>query len=134
MPGIGVPGISLGSCIFLGWMLHRSSRRSSLTAMKRVFLFLILSLGLSPFFTAGGQARRVQPSPNGKANQREARPEPTITPIAIANQPDQSVATTDDSDEVVKVDTQLVTFPVRVMDRKNRFIGGLDETNFKVYE
>ena len=102
--------------------------------MKKVFSFLILSISLSPFFSASGQARRVQPAPNGKANQREARPQPTATPVANSSaENDQTVADNDDG-EVVKVETELVTFPVRVMDRRNRFIGGLNKTDFKVYE
>ena len=102
--------------------------------MKKVFSFLILSISLSPFFSASGQARRVQPAPNGKANQREARPQPTATPVANSTaENDQTVADNDDG-EVVKVETELVTFPVRVMDRRNRFIGGLNKTDFKVYE
>ena len=32
------------------------------------------------------------------------------------------------------VDTKLVTIPVRVMDRKGRFLPGLAKENFKVYE
>jgi Ca-activated chloride channel homolog len=42
-------------------------------------------------------------------------------------------ASIDDSGEVIKVDTQLVTVPVRVMDKKGRFVGGLTKENFKVF-
>jgi VWFA-related protein len=39
-----------------------------------------------------------------------------------------------DSGDVISVDTRLVTIPVRILDRKNRFVGGLNQENFKVYE
>jgi Ca-activated chloride channel family protein len=103
--------------------------------MKKVLLFSILSLGLSPLFIATGQARRISPpSSTGKINQRTSEATPTPTPLAVTSaQLDDNSATADDGG-VVKVETQLVTFPVRVMDRKNRFIGGLGKSDFKVYE
>jgi VWFA-related protein len=39
-----------------------------------------------------------------------------------------------ESDEEVRVDTNLVTLPVSVLDREGRFIGGLDETDFVIFE
>ncbi|MEO7658563.1 MAG: VWA domain-containing protein, partial [Pyrinomonadaceae bacterium] len=39
-----------------------------------------------------------------------------------------------DDDDVIRVSTQLVAVPVRVMDRKGRFIGGLGKENFRVFE
>ena len=37
-------------------------------------------------------------------------------------------------DEVIKVTTQLVTVPVRVMDKSGRFIPGLKKDDFRVFE
>src|SRR5215212_2928650 len=105
-----------------------------LTTMKKVLLFSILSLGLSPLFIANGQARRISPPPStGKINQRSTEPAPTPTPPAGTSAQFEDNSAAPDDGEVVKVETQLVTFPVRVMDRKNRFIGGLDKSNFKVF-
>jgi Ca-activated chloride channel homolog len=74
----------------------------------------------------------------GKSNQRNARPEasPTPTPAAvpIAVEPASSASTTIDEGDIIKVNTQLVSIPVRVMDKKGRFIGGLAKENFRVYE
>ncbi|MEO6051045.1 MAG: VWA domain-containing protein [Pyrinomonadaceae bacterium] len=39
-----------------------------------------------------------------------------------------------DDGEIIKVNTQLVSIPVRVMDKKGRFIGGLAKKTFKVFE
>lgn len=36
--------------------------------------------------------------------------------------------------DVVAVDTRLVTIPVRIIDRQNRFVGGLTQDSFKVFE
>jgi VWFA-related protein len=42
--------------------------------------------------------------------------------------------TKSDDDEIVKVDTNLVTMPVSVLDREGRFISGLQQGDFKVFE
>jgi Ca-activated chloride channel homolog len=39
-----------------------------------------------------------------------------------------------DDPEVIRVNTQLVSIPVRVMDKKGRFVGGLGREKFKVLE
>ncbi len=39
-----------------------------------------------------------------------------------------------DDGEVIKVSTQLVSVPARVMDRTGRFVGGLTRDDFRVYE
>jgi VWFA-related protein len=39
-----------------------------------------------------------------------------------------------DEDEVVRVDTNLVTMPVSVLDREGRFISGLQQRDFRIFE
>jgi len=39
-----------------------------------------------------------------------------------------------DEDEIVKVETNLVTMPVSVLDREGRFISGLAQKDFKIFE
>ena len=84
--------------------------------------------------TVNGQSRRVAPGRGtDKPNNRPAAvstPTPTPTPATEELPQDAS----DSSDDVVSVETQLVTIPVRVMDRKNRFITGLRQENFQVFE
>ena len=41
---------------------------------------------------------------------------------------------TDDDSDVVKVETNLVTMPVSVLDREGRFISGLQQRDFKIFE
>ena len=76
------------------------------------------------------QSRRVPPGKGAdKPNQRPV-PLPTPTPQPVAR---EDVAS-DAEDDVVEVDTRLVTIPVRILDRRNRFIGGLKQENFRVFE
>jgi VWFA-related protein len=101
--------------------------------MKKYPLLLLL-LG---FCIASGfaQAHRVPPPTGGKANQRspQATPKPTPTP-EDSGEADPIVESVVDSGDVVKVDTKLVTIPVRVVDRNNRFVGGLARADFTVLE
>jgi VWFA-related protein len=79
----------------------------------------------------------------------------TPTPPVIANDPYKDSATAtppvliggnkkptpaatpppaNDDDEVIKIETNLVTMPVSVLDRDGRFISGLQERDFKIFE
>ncbi len=90
------------------------------------FLALVLLGGVSSFIA---QSRRENPQESGKANKRTVESTPTPTPG------DEHVRDAfRDEDEVIKVNTQLVSVPVRVMDKKGRFIGGLQKENFTVIE
>jgi VWFA-related protein len=40
----------------------------------------------------------------------------------------------DDPDEIVKIETNLVTMPVSVLDRDGRFVSGLQQQDFKIFE
>lgn len=54
-----------------------------------------------------------------------------------AREPQQSATSstqTSGEDEVVKVETNLVTMPVSVVDRDGRFIAGLGQRDFKIFE
>jgi hypothetical protein len=109
--------------------------------MKKIvaLLFAVLCLGLSGAFA---QSRRANPDESGeKANKRPplAAPSPTpveataASPIVIETERNESNNAADDS-EVIRVDTNLVTIPVKVSDRKNRFVAGLAKEDFKVWE
>lgn len=106
--------------------------------MKKFAVLLCLALVCGGFENVSAQARRVTPSSStsGKPNQRpETKPTPTPEPQNVADANDSSdPVPVDPSDEVIRVDTQLITIPVKVSDRKNRFFGGLKKENFKVFE
>lgn len=91
--------------------------------MRKAFLLLLVIVAVS---TAVAQSGRLPPTGTGKPNARAA--EPTPSPAKTPEEP------TSEESEVVKVDTQIVTVPVRVIDRKGRFVGGLAKENFKVFE
>jgi VWFA-related protein len=76
------------------------------------------------------QSRRVVPTGTDKANGRA--PQPLSTPTPTPTVPEKQTA--QDDGEVLKVETRLVTVPVRVIDRRGRFIGGLSKDDFKVFE
>ena len=86
---------------------------------------------------------------------RSTRPRvaPTATPPRILNAPPPTVtqsgpptliggsrpvpaptATPEGDDEVIRVETNLVTMPVSVLDRDGRFISGLQQKDFKIFE
>jgi len=91
----------------------------------RTLLILLLLACLTSVVSA--QSRRVPPGGAAKPNARA--PQPTPTPAKTRT---EEPAT--EEKEIVKVDTELVTVPVRVLDRKGRFVGGLTQENFHVLE
>ncbi len=57
------------------------------------------------------------------AGDQTRRPMPTPTPDSA-----------DDGTEVIKIETNLITMPVSVLDRDGRFISGLDQRDFRIFE
>jgi len=87
-----------------------------------------------------GQASKPSSGSVNKANARPtSSPSPTPTPIADA---DTATAAAVDSDndtlrpdgDIITIETQLVSLPVRVMDKKGRFAAGLKKEDFSVTE
>ena len=97
----------------------------------KVIVFLLLATVAVMSYQA--QSRRVAPTGTGKANERAPQPLATPTPVPTPENKTISENATDGG-EVFKIDTSLVTVPVRVIDRKGRFVGGLTKDNFKVFE
>ena len=76
------------------------------------------------------QSRRIPPnSGTGKTNQRATTPTPTPTPSSTAGQTPEPTTDIPDGIEEVSgvesIETRLVTLPIRVIDRKGRFVGGV---------
>ncbi|MBP6004310.1 MAG: VWA domain-containing protein [Pyrinomonadaceae bacterium] len=95
--------------------------------MKLCFLTIFIMIAAAS--AAYPQSGRVVPGGNGRSNQRT--PEPTSTPVVASVSEAADVV---DDEDVIKVETQLVSMPVRVMDKKGRFAGGLVKENFRVFE
>ncbi|HEX8369024.1 MAG TPA: VWA domain-containing protein [Pyrinomonadaceae bacterium] len=107
--------------------------------------FAVVFLSIFFLFNSAGifaQARRVTTTTtdgSGKANKREPKPVETPKPQATPTEETAPTATAPneaavDDGEVISVNTNLVTIPVRISDRDNRFIGGLKKEDFKVFE
>jgi Ca-activated chloride channel homolog len=97
---------------------------------QRISSVLLLPLLMTGAVALYAQAGRNQLKTDGKANQRPTVPQATPTPLP----PAKETASVADDGEVIKISTQLVSIPVRVMDKKGRFIGGLGKESFKVFE
>ncbi len=92
-----------------------------------VFLSAVLCLNCIQMFA---QSRRVLPedSVNKKANTRPAKP---------AENPENQIEedpNIESVDEIIKIDTEIVTIPVKVLNRTGRFISGLKKEDFQVFE
>lgn len=87
---------------------------------------------------------RVAPTPAPSIKNETANPATDRRPPVLTNQngarPSTSPTPTAGSvlspkeDEVVRIDTNLVTMPVSVLDREGRFISGLQQRDFKIFE
>lgn len=96
--------------------------------MKKSLFVLCLFGFILCASVAFGQSRRItQPASTEKLNRR-----PASVPTPEAELPDDPAAS--DDGEVISVETNIVSIPVRVVDKKGRFIGGLKRENFKVFE
>ena len=98
--------------------------------MKRISLLLfpaIFALGSASFFLGSGVAE-AQSDPSGRT--RTATP----TPVATSAKPAATPPKITEEEGVIKVDTELVNLNVRVIDRNNRPINGLAQSEFKIFE
>ncbi|MEP6704752.1 MAG: VWA domain-containing protein [Acidobacteriota bacterium] len=95
--------------------------------MKRVYylgLFALISLLFVSEYLPG--AVRAQQTSGGASSKRKATPTPIGTPIPAP--------TVREEDVVEKVETELVNLNVRVIDRNNRPINNIQESEFKIFE
>lgn len=104
-----------------------------------IFAFFSVIIGVNAVLIAA-QSRRVPTTEAGKTNKRPAQTTPTPTPTPTpedentTNIEPVAVAEPVNEDDIIKVATSVVTIPVKVLDRKNRFISGLTKEDFKVWE
>lgn len=109
--------------------------------MKKLAVFALFLgfIGVNVLLISA-QSRRVPTNDSGKANKRPAQTSPTPTPTPTPEDENttniEPVAVSEpvNEDDIIKVDTSIVTIPVKVLDRKNRFISGLNKEDFKVWE
>jgi hypothetical protein len=124
-------------------ILKMSFQKSSKSGEKmRYSLLIILLLALVSVVPCAAQGVRPAMPANEKANKRT--PAPTPAPV-VASAPEKTEkvetaplpATENDGEEdggVINVETSLVTVPFKVLDRSGRFVGGINQSEFEVYE
>lgn len=110
--------------------------------MKKLAVFLItLGTLVVGAFGQGNTSTRPRVAPTATPPRILNAPPATIDdsgpPVLInGNKPTTSATPPPaaEDDEVIKVETNLVTMPVSVLDRDGRFISGLQQKDFKIFE
>ncbi len=115
--------------------------------MKR-FAFILMCLcflSLAVSAQSGKTTRpRVVATPTPQVDSPVSQPTATRPPVLkgdtkTATQTNPATATAPDAvveedDEIIRVETNLVSFPVSVLDRDGRFISGLQKGDFQIFE
>ena len=97
--------------------------------IKFCLAFVIGSICTSISFS---QAARGETAPTKKANKRPVeKPVEKKKPTFANGKTDDGIET---DDEVLTINTDLVTLPVRVLDRQGRFISGIKKGEFSLFE
>jgi Ca-activated chloride channel family protein len=94
--------------------------------MKRISIVLLIAAAALSVYLSPSNARTAAAA--------VPTPTPTPTPSSAATAKPTATPKTDDPDEVIKVDTELVNLSVRVIDRNNRPINNLQQKDFKIFE
>jgi len=115
--------------------------------MKSFVALLLLALAAIPLFGQGTRPRvAATPAPPVITDQSGTVERPSRTnsgppvlgggvrPSATPPGTTTTSPKTDDGNEVIRVETNLVTMPVSVLDRDGRFISGLQQKDFKIFE
>jgi Ca-activated chloride channel family protein len=82
-----------------------------------IALLFLVTVGISP-----GQSRRYKDYSESPTRTEKASPKPT--PVSVNSKPD----------DVIRVDTDLVTVPVRISDKNGRPIPDIQRSEFRVIE
>lgn len=105
---------------------------------KTVATLLICWLATGYSFAQSGPPK-VQPTPTPTPSLQTKpveRTAPTLSGVTPSPTPPAPTATptAEDDGEVIRVETNLITFPVSVLDRDGRFIPGLTKDDFRLFE
>ncbi len=112
--------------------------------MKKLAAIFLTVLCLTAI-SVQSQSRRANPTvdgESGKANKRPPQAAPRPTPdetsakslIVIETERGANDKSVIDDGDIIRVETSIVTIPVKVSDRRNRFVSGLNKEDFKVLE
>jgi Ca-activated chloride channel homolog len=126
--------------------LKRQKVQFGESKMKKFAAILISlsALGISALAQTNRATRpRIVAAPSSTKTDSPAQNNPSRLPVLkgdtatvnqttpTANNPENAVV---EDDEVIRVETDLVTIPVSVIDRDGRFISGLKKEDFKIFE
>jgi VWFA-related protein len=102
-------------------------------------LVCLCFLGISVLAQTGREKRprivTAPAPPSTDSSNRNNRP-----PVLIGDKKTTQTSNTaqeppvEDDDEVIRIETNLVTFPVSVLDRDGRFISGLQKQDFQIFD
>ncbi len=109
--------------------------------MKNTLVFLtalgMLAVGVFGQTTSTRPRVATTPTPpvlqNGTVGSRPGGP-PVLQGGSRRPEPSPTVVPDGGDDEIIRVETNLVTMPVSVLDRDGRFIAGLQQRDFKIFE
>jgi VWFA-related protein len=117
--------------------------------MKKIITLILCVglLGLNLFAQSGKTRPRIvvtdnQTKPSTEPQETTSNPSSTPDtnkrpPVLIGDSKSQTTnneAAVVDDDEVIKIETNLVTIPVAVLDRDGRFVSGLQQDDFQIFE
>lgn len=125
-----------------------SSKRHKIGAMTQQLiksLFVIVFACTFCFAQSGRRATPLAtPSPasvdpsigysESKSQNRRIRATPASEPQPPANQSNVKKQTGSSDDEIVRIETNLITIPVSVFDRDGLYIPGLGQSDFRIFE
>ena len=111
----------------------------------RKFLLVLICFGLLGMTALAQRSRssrpRVVASPTPPTIKNDFPNQTKRPPVLIGdkkNNQNETPAATEvtpvEEDEVIRIETSLVTFPVSVLDRDGRFIAGLQKQDFQIFE
>lgn len=101
--------------------------------MNQRFIFTVTVL-LSVLIAISGSQVLAQSSNQNTGTAKKANrriPKPTPTPLPPPQAVDENVV---ESNDEISIDTNLITIPVKVIDRHGRFVAGLKKGDFTVEE
>ncbi|MFZ1702685.1 MAG: VWA domain-containing protein [Pyrinomonadaceae bacterium] len=103
--------------------------------------FAMLAVGAFGQSTTRTRPRVVQtptPAPSVIQNDPYERSANATPPVLIGSSqrgvPTPTIAPDGGDDDIIRVETNIVTMPVSVLDRDGRFISGLQQRDFKIFE
>ena len=107
--------------------MHQTGREAGRSGMRHFAILLLTLLLLSGTAALAQSGRGAPTGTEGKRNRRDPQPTATATPNPEAD-------TSRDDGDIIKVETDIVTVPIRILDKRGRFVGGLQKEDFKIFD